>query len=124
MSEDLKVFEFGSQLMVSNGIGIDIKDPLIKKLVEQEIEINVGALKYITDFKIIEEPEIIELPAVDILKRFTAIGWKAKYASNGYFELQKHFRCRKEHTPERITWKFIWRMVKELIEQRKVNDYE
>lgn len=122
MSEDLKTFEFGNQIMVSGAIDKD--DPMLRTMVEQSIEQSVGALKYITDFKTIQEPEIFDLPRVDILNRFSCVGWRAKYASNGYWELKEHFKCRNEHIPKKITAKFIWQMIIRLKNQRKVKDYE
>ena len=122
MSEDLRVFEFGNTFHVSKSI--ETNDPILKDMVEHSIEQAVGPLKYIADFKVIKDPEILEMPAVDILRRFKVVGWKAKYASDGYFELKKHFECRDRHIPKEITIKFIWKMIKELIEQRKVKDYE
>ena len=122
MSEDLKILEFGNA--VSASLDMKIDDPILRSVLQDSIDKTVGALKYITDFKVVEEPEIVEAPQVDILRRFKMFGWKAKFASNGYHELKEHFKCRERHIPENITVKFIWKMVKELIEQRKVKDYE
>ncbi len=79
-----------------------------------------SVMDYIADVHWVKEPETQLGPVVDKLQRFRPVGWHAIMASKGYEELSKYFMvefaCRKEHMPEEITWKFIWKLV-----LRKVN---
>lgn len=89
-------------------------------MAQQNADYFKSVMSYITDVRWVKEPETQLGPVVDKLQRFRPIGWHALMASKGYDELSKYFQvefaCRKEHMPEEITWKFIWKLV-----LRKVN---
>lgn len=94
-----------------------------KSIVKQKMDTYTEALMYIKDFKWEREPEVEVGPIVDILQRFRPIGWYGIGGSKGYDLLSKLFeeqyRCHKEHTPEKISFKYILSLLNRWIGEKQ-----
>ena len=115
------VIELGNAVMLSRRIGVGI-DQIAKDVLNHDIDKTKEMLDNLKDMHYVEECHIIEGPSVDKLQRFRSLGWYGKISSPGYTKLQEHFKCRQEHIPYKITWKFIWRMTKTKLKGNQ-NDY-
>ena len=112
----LQVFELGNATMVAAGSNKVISEIAIQEMQNQADEL-METISYIKDLFVIKEFEVMEGPQVDILHRFTTVGYRGLFASDGYFKLQKYFRCKEHHAPDRITAGYMWSLLKRWIRQ-------
>lgn len=64
----------------------------------------------------------MEAPVVDVLGRFKTFGWRLRFVSQGYQELEQHFRCKLQHRPEHITMDYINQIINQYAQQERDND--
>jgi len=122
----LPIHEFGK--MVGNTYSTDGQiDEVTKSIAESDAASFKRVMENIKDVHWIKEPEVLEGPITDALRRYRTVGWHGLMASQGYVELRQHFEselaCRKEHMPKTVTLKFIARLAKEWFE-RVLNEGE
>lgn len=81
----------------------------------------------IRDIRWVKEPEVTLGPIVDKLQRFRPIGWHAYLASADYYVLNDYFAkihaCKKEHVPEKITFRYVLSTFRLWLESRKTDNY-
>lgn len=102
-----EVIEFGNAMITTT---TGVPDEFALELIQKEIDRHTMVLGYISDLEWLDVPAPVKAPNTDILRRWQPWGWYARFASNGYGELKRHFGCKREHIPERITLRWALRL--------------
>lgn len=114
MEQQFTVREFGKALFSSPS---KATGEIVQSVLREEFGRIFDALHYIRDFQWIGEAKIIEGPSLDPLGRFKSYGLYATGGSVGYDKLAEHFKCNRQHMPDRITMDFIQDIIGQYVRQ-------
>ena len=122
----LPIIEFGEAIYATSTAS-DVIDPVAKEIIDGKIKHFREVVSYISDARWYQEPEIVEGPIVDKLRRFRPIGWRGLVASAGYGKLREHFAielaCRKRHQPDKVDFAHVRYIIGRWFEDmRRKND--
>ena len=122
----LPIIEFGEAIYATSTVS-DVIDQVAKEIIDGKIKHFREVVSYISDARWYQEPEIIEGPIVDKLRRFRPIGWRGLVASAGYGKLREHFAielaCRKRHQPDKVDFAHVRYIIGRWFEDmRRKND--
>ena len=125
----LPLIEFGEAMYTSSALSeaSDDFDSAVKEILNRKIENFREVVSYISDARWYQEPEIVEGPLVDKLRRFRPIAWRGMIASAGYGKLREHFAielaCRKRHQPDKVDFAHVRYIISRWFEDmRRKND--
>ena len=111
------VREFGNAIRA--GHGATLNDPIIKDILEKDMNKTKKLLSYLRHVTYIEEFHTLEGPTTDYLIRYKNFAWYGQVASPGYDAFEEHFKCHKEHIPEHPTLEYIQKMIVRYAENLK-----
>lgn len=117
MSDSLRMdsrydVEFGNVATFTARPGINWD--MDKHLLDQAHHALAG-LEWIKDLVWLQEPHVVHGPRHQV-NGFHSVGWYAKFNSEGYTHLKKHFACKREHVPGIITLEWLGRMMERYVD--------
>ena len=122
-----RTFEFGSTITST----VLENDGALPSLREMALEQGREALAFtavLYDIEWVDPLRVVEGPIVDILRRFSTVGWYARFRSHTYETLYGHlerrFQCVRRHEPDELTREYAGGVFHRLLEAEKRSEYE
>lgn len=112
----LPVREFGSTILFS-AAGGSAAAIGAEEILEEQMSRVQRTFAWIRDFVWVDPPRLVDAPP-GLLGRVVQKGWYGRGTSEGYDELQRHFRCTKAHQPHRISMDYIKQIIDQYASQR------
>lgn len=127
MSDDLlTVREYGNAMWVGTSVLNSAYNPMadITALFKRQNDELEEVLAICGDAVDVNPFAVVEGPRPDIMGIHRSIGWHRSFRSKNYDTLKEHFRCRREHVPDRITLEWLDIMIQRYAKQDNYDDYE
>lgn len=101
--------EYGNSCVMTTS-QLNDDDEYVSGVINRIIDTQTEHLQYISDLEWVVPPQAMKAPQVDQLNRLHVWGWYGKFRSEGYDVLRKHFGCKREHIPYRITLRWALKL--------------
>ena len=127
MVRGTRMFEFGNAI-TSTALPGSAGMPALRELALEQGQEALAFTAVLYDIEWVDPLRVVEGPIVDNLRRFSTVGWYARFRSHTYETLVGHFerrfQCVRRHEPDELTREYAGDVFHRLLEAEKRAEYE
>lgn len=122
-----RMFEFGN-VITSTALPGSAGMPALRELALEQGQEALAFTAVLYDIEWVDPLRVVEGPIVDDLRRFSTVGWYARFRSHTYETLfghfERQFQCVRRHEPDELTREYAGDVFHRLLEAEKRAEYE